>query len=62
MSAYAALNSGAKCILSQQNVGVQESPTHTADVATVEEIENAEKAWKRTVKDLPLPKKCNGPW
>lgn len=65
MTCYTALQSGSKCILSQQNVGVQESPTHAvnvSDVATVEEVENAEKAWKKTVKDLPLPKSCSGPW
>lgn len=58
VSCYTALHSGAKCILNQPSVVVQDSPTHTivTDVATAEEIKNAEEAWKKTVKDLPLPK------
>lgn len=40
-----------------QSIAAQES---SADAATPEEIKNAEKAWQKTVKDLPSPKRCNG--
>lgn len=50
---YNALQSNIKHLNLQTSAAIQEN---TADVATLEEIENAEKAWKKTVKDLALPK------
>lgn len=56
-NSYLALQAGEK-YYNLQSVAVQESPTHTAtDFATPEEIESAEKAWKKTAKDLLEVKK-----
>lgn len=62
---FVALHTASK-YLNQPNTIVQESSANAnsqaaGDIVSVQEIENARKAWQKTVNDLTTPKQHNGP-